>query len=555
MKLGLWLLFSAMASLAAAELPTITVNHDSTPIDRSCVVFIPPGTVIADTNADGVLRIVADNVVVRFAPHSELRGAAAGTPWDTLKGIGIRVEGHRGVRLENARVHGFKCGVVATRADGLFLDGGDFSDNYRQHLRSTPAAENAADWLYPQHNDEIKWRDEYGGAVCIEDSHGVTVKGIRVRRGQNGILLDRVVNSRVYDNDCSFLSGWGLALWRSSQNLVTRNAFDFCIRGYVDGVYNRGQDSAGMLCFEQSSGNVFAENSATHGGDGFFGFAGREAIGESWVDQERARLRRETGRQDVDALLPVPPALVNQSAPLGCNTNLLLDNDFSYAAAHGIEITFSHGNQILRNRLVEDAICGIWGGYSTGTLIAGNRIVGNGGMGYGRQRGGIDMEHASFNRILDNFFRNNKCAIYLWWNSNAPLAHFPWVMANDHGVRGNVIAGNKFVIDRNEPFHDLRPGQKLVVLQLSQQGDGHVRDNLFAKNRLRVDPALGQVLDVQPGCEPLTNGPVPDYTLPHPVILGHQHPVGARDGLGGRAAIIMDEWGPRDGESPPRRQR
>ncbi|MBK7406429.1 MAG: hypothetical protein IPJ41_17980, partial [Phycisphaerales bacterium] len=52
------------------------------------------------------------------------------------------------------------------------------------------------------------------------------------------------------------------------------------MRGYSHGVYNRGQDSAGILFFEQCSENVIAENSATHGGDSFFGFGGREALGE-----------------------------------------------------------------------------------------------------------------------------------------------------------------------------------------------------------------------------------------------------------------------------------
>ena len=83
------------------------------------------------------------------------------------------------------------------------------------------------------------------------------------------------------DNDFSFNSGWGIALWRCARNVISRNAVDFCVRGYSHGVYNRGQDSAGIFVFEQNNENVFAENSATHGGDCFFGFAGREALGQT----------------------------------------------------------------------------------------------------------------------------------------------------------------------------------------------------------------------------------------------------------------------------------
>ncbi len=97
----------------------------------------------------------------------------------------------------------------------------------------------------------------------------MTVRRVKVWRGQNGVVLDHVLKCQVYDCDCSFLSGWGVALWRSNGNVVARNALDFCVRGYSHGVYNRGQDSAGILCFEQSCDNIIAYNSATHCGDGF----------------------------------------------------------------------------------------------------------------------------------------------------------------------------------------------------------------------------------------------------------------------------------------------
>lgn len=531
-------------------LPVIEVTRDDTVITRSCRIRIPPGTVIADTNTNGVLQIQADGITVEFAPGSELRGAAPGAPWDGLTGIGIRIDRRRDVVLRGARVHGFFNGVVATQADGLRIEGGDFSDNYRQRLRSTPQAEDGADWLFPHHNDAVKWRDQYGGAVCLEDARGVTVRNIRVRRGQNGIILDRVEDSRIYDNDCSFLSGWGLALWRSSRNTVSRNAFDFCVRGHVEGVYNRGQDSAGILCFEQCNDNVFAENSATHGGDAFFGFGGREALGELWVERERARLRRELGRDDVDDELRVPPEIARDFSGRGCNRNLLVGNDFSYAPAHGIELTFSEGNVFVGNRLVENAICGVWGGYSSDTLIADNLIEGNGGMAYGLERGGINMEHASGNRILANIFRNNKCAIHLWWDNDAALIKSPGVAGNYAGVSGNVIAGNTFVVDAAHPFSGLRPTDRLIVLQLRDDGTNNVRDNLYTANTVRLEVTNAVEFAVKPGTEPSREGAVPGWSAPRVKVPGKTRPVGARPHLRGRDQILMDEWGPWDHEGP-----
>lgn len=534
----------------ALALPVLEVTRDDTIITRSCRIVIPPGTVVADTNTNGVLHVAADGLTIEFAPGSELRGAPPGTPWDTLRGIGIRIEGRRRVTLRGARVHGYFNGLVATRADGLRLEGGDFSDNYRQRLRSTPQAEDGADWLFPHHNDTVKWRDQYGGAICVEESRRVTIRGVRVRRGQNGILLDRVSDSRIYDNDCSFLSGWGLALWRSSRNVISRNAFDFCVRGHVEGVYNRGQDSAGILCFEQSSDNVFVENSATHGGDGFFGFAGREALGELWLEAERERLRRETGRPDVEDLIRVPPEVARDFSARGCNRNVLLGNDFSYAPAHGIEMTFSEGNIFARNRLVENAICGIWGGYSSDSLIVENLIEGNGGMAYGLERGGINMEHASGNRILANTFRNNKCAVHLWWDNDAALLRSPGVAGNYRGVTGNVIAGNTFIVDGGHPFGSLRPGERFIVLQLRDDGTNNVRDNVYAANTVRLELANAVEFAVKPGAEPHRAGGLPRYAVPKVRALGKTRPVGARAHLRGRDKIVMGEWGPWDHESP-----
>lgn len=543
-------------TVMAAELPVVTVTQDNTRIDRSCEVLIPAGTIIPDTDGNGVLHIGADNVEITFAADSELRGASRSKPWDELTGIGIRLEGHTSVVVKGARVHGFKCGLVATAANGLRVEGGDFSDNYRQRLRSTPQGEDGADWLFPHHNDDRKWRDEYGGAVCIERSKGVTIRDIRVRRGQNGILLDRVNDSRILDNDCSFLSGWGLALWRSCSNAVSGNAFDFCVRGHVEGVYNRGQDSAGILCFEQSSDNRFVGNSATHGGDGFFGFGGREAIGEVWMDRERERLRREAGRQDVDDLIEVPDDVARELSARGCNRNLLYRNDFSYAPAHGIEITFSEGNRIIGNRIVENAICGIWGGYSSDTLIHDNQFTGNGGMAYGLERGAINMEHASANRITSNLFENNKCAVHLWWDNDAGLLKLPGVAGNDRGASGNVLAGNTLVLHSGHPFGALREGEKLIGLQLRDDPGGeHVRDNAWFANEVHIMPGLGQEFALGAGCEVITNGVIPEAVVPRFQAIGGRHPAGARPELRGRDQIIMDEWGPWDHENPLIRRR
>ncbi|MEN6336020.1 MAG: right-handed parallel beta-helix repeat-containing protein [Phycisphaerales bacterium] len=500
------MIIATAVSIAAAQgLPTVHVTKDDVRITQSCLVVIPADTIIEDTNGNGVIQIAASNVEVTFAPGSQLRGSPRDRRPDEYKGYGIRIDGQSNVTIKGARISGFWSGLWATKANGLTLDTIDASDNRRAYLKSTPAAEDSDDWLFPHDNDQNQWLENYGAAMYVEDSNQITVRNSKVRHGQNALCLDRVNGSKIYDNNFSFNSGWGIALWRSSRNTISRNACDFCVRGYSHGVYNRGQDSAGILMFEQNCDNVVAENSATHGGDSFFGFGGKEALGE-------------VGEH--------PPDWYKGR---GNNNNLLIGNDFSYAPAHGIEMTFSFGNVFCDNRLVENAICGVWGGFSQNTLIARNQIEGNGEMAYGLERGGVNIDHGVDNRIVGNAFKANKCGVHLWGGQLGSFAERPWAKANNPQSKGNLVAGNQFVGDLLT-FHLRGPGELVlgenslenVTEEMSKETESLVRKGATAK--------------------------LPEK--PRYVAHGSTHPIGARPQLRGRQNIIMTEWGPWDHESP-----
>lgn len=509
-------ILAVVAAMLGAQpgLPTVTVTQDDTVIERSCRVTIPRGRVIADANGDGVIHIRGDDITVEFVvDQGTLAGAPEGTSWDELTGVGIRIDGRRNVTLRNARAIRFKVGIWASNADGLTLEACDISDGFAQRLRSTPLAEDGSDWLWPHNNDNREWMNNYGAGIYVERSSGVTIRDAVARRRQNGIILDRVTDSRIFDNDCSFLSGWGLAMWRSSRNVISRNAFDFCVRGYSHGVYNRGQDSAGILVFEQNNGNVFAENSATHGGDGFFGFAGREALGEAPAPTAAFEYRRR-----------------------GNNDNLLVGNDFSYAPAHGIEMTFSFGNRFIGNRLVKNAICGVWGGYSQDTLIAENHFEGNGEMAYGLERGGINIEHGAGNQILNNIFRDNKAGVHLWWDADEGLMKTPWAKANHRGTGSRMLPSAQNTVAEN-----LFDGDT-VALHLRECDSTTIAGNTYRE--------VGKIVDATPGSEPTEMQVAVSWAKPEYPVFGDRKPVGARSHLAGRDKIVMTEWFPWDHEGP-----
>ncbi len=491
------------------ELPTITIDRDNVVIDRSCRVVVPKGVYIEDTDGNGVVHVTASNITIEgIDRQGELIQVALGTPWETIGGIGWRLDNVQNVTLINIHSHRFKVGILATNCDGLTLKNCDVAGGYAMRLGSTPEGEDSADWLWPHENDEHQWRERYGAGICVENSVDVTIDGAYARRRQNGIILDRVTDSRIYDCDMSFLSGWGLAMWRSSGNTVSRNAFDFCIRGYSHGVYNRGQDSAGILMFEQCSNNVIAENSCTHSGDGIFAFAGREALGDGG---------------DESGVAGVAPA--SKHTRLGNNDNLFIKNDLSHAAAHGLELTFSFGNRVFENIFESNAICGIWGGYSQDTLIADNRFTGNGHAGYGLERGGINIEHGAQNTIRNNFFRENAAGVHLWSDEDAGIRASPWAKANYKGAIDTLITENRF--HRDELAIHLRDAANTTILANEFEGVGE---------RIRSE---GDAPVIRTGI--LSSSAAPEYEG-----LGEKKAVGDRDDIRGGAFIVMGEYFPWD---------
>jgi len=473
------------------------------------------------------IRITGNGRVVDFA-GAELVGSPEGTAPDAYAGTGIVIEGGRDITIRNARLRGFKVAIHARGVERLTIEGCDLSGNWRQRLNSTPEAEAEEDWLSGHQNDDNEWL-RYGAAIYLDRCPGAVVSGNKGHNGQNGICVTRSDGCRIFDNDFSFNSGWGLAMYRSSRNIVSHNKFDWCIRGYSDGVYSRGQDSAGILVYEQSSENVFAYNSATHGGDGFFLWAGHETL--------------------------------DKTGEGGCNRNLLYRNDFSHAAANGIEATFSEGNRFVENRL-EECDHAVWAGYSSKTLIAGNYIA--------RCANGVSIEHGNSNTIEGNAFEENGVAINLWWDEDPDLLKTAYgkqrnVRSEHYSIDGNSfrndntairlretisfgIARNNFIKAGTLFDYD---GALLVGSIFYENNIGDVENpipdaladglpNWWKKRPSNVKFGLSKPVDIDPYVCPISAPRVPGTSE---AFL----PAGA---LRGRKRIFVDEWGPRDPADP-----
>lgn len=507
------ILIALPSSVCAAEPPEVAVDHDNIVVRDSCRLA-PALKPIPDADGNGVIRIEgrADGARITVDLGGSLLFGAPGEP-DACAGYGVVVTG-RNVTVRNGSIKGYKIAIKAEDCDGLVIEDFDTSNNYAQRLGSAAWAEDAADWLFPHDNDQGQWIAQHGAGIAVRNASGATIRRVTSHTTQNGIVLDRVSKSEIYDNDCSFLSGWGIAMWRSSGNTICRNSLDFCVRGYSHGVYNRGQDSAGLLMFEQCCDNVVALNSATHCGDGIFGFAGREALGER----------------------PAKDAKPDWYKGRGSNNNKFIGNDLSDSAAHGLEMTFSHGNLIARNRFNMNAICGIWGGYARETAIVGNSFSGNGGFGYGAERGGVNIEHAQRTTVAGNTFARDAIGVRVWTDEDAGLAKLPWAAANGMGAKDNRITGNT--------FSDCDAAVELIEAKGTTLGS-----NTFARCKSEV---------VEKDCAGTTAAATAPAAVPSDADIdailsklpGTRQAVDGRPGLKGRDKIVMESHAPYGWDRP-----
>lgn len=359
---------------------------------------VVPNALIPSQASAAALEVRGNNIEIDFK-NATVTGTPVSVAPDQRKGIGIFVRGNN-VTIRRASFRGYKVGLHAADCRNLKILDCDFSYNWKQKLKSTMEKEDLSDWMSFHHNEKGEWL-QHGCGIYLDGCEVVEVRRTRIRGGQSGLLMNRTNDSSIQTNDFSFLSALGLGMYRSSNNKIRHNNIDFCVRGYSHGVYNRGQDSSGILIYEQSCQNLFEYNSVTHGGDGFFLWAGQTTM---------------------------------DSGKGGCNDNIVRYNDFSHAPTNGIEATFSKGNQYIKN-LVLDCWHGVWGGYSFESLIQGNVF------GYNGE--GIAIEHGQDNLILENSFFENFYDIRLWQNSNQD-PNWGYPKHRDTRSRDYLLQGNSF---------------------------------------------------------------------------------------------------------------
>jgi parallel beta-helix repeat protein len=445
----------------------------------------------SEVSGSSVITITGNNITIDFN-NALLKGSNKKANPDDFFGIGIIITNSKNVTIKNLKASGYKVALMATNVEKLTLDNCDLSYNYRQHLNSTQEKEDISDWMSYHNNEKDEWL-RYGAAMYLRGCNFVTIKNCKVTGGQNALMMRQCNDGMIYNNDFSFNSGIGIGMYRSNRNSIMYNRIIFNVRGYSHAVYSRGQDSAGILVYEQSSNNLFYKNNVTHGGDGLFLWAGQTTM---------------------------------DSGKGGCNDNVITKNDFSYAPTNGVEVTFSR-NAISYNRIFE---CdhGIWGGYSYESTINNNSFRNN--------RIGIAIEHGQKNNITYNLFLRDKEGIKLWSRKEQP-ADWGYAKYRDTQSRDYIILGNSF---NNNP----------LAFNFSRTDKLNVFSNTFSETELafKTDSTvtgLDTLIDLEMAAKFDEDSAVniPEIAQPNDPFKGTGY-------LAGRKNILITEWGPYDFRSP-----
>ena len=298
------------------------------PNERGVIIAAASGTRI---DLSGVVLESGDSVAGRFV------------------GVGVASRGVDGVSILGGTVRGYRFGVRLEGGRGHRITRVELSGS--RALPSGPTSPSDSSGRLEAATEDALLG--YGGGVLLLRTTGAAVTAVTARSGATGIGLVEARESYIADNDVGGNAAWGIHLFRSGRNTITRNRADHTLRC----VPPTDCRAAAVLLREGSDSNTIADNDLTASSTGLL----------------------VTGRAPITR-----PSI----------GNLVYRNDVSRATGSGIVAESVWNLTVLENR-ADSAEQGIRLDHVTGALLRGNTII-------SAREAAIAAEHGRDNAIESN---------------------------------------------------------------------------------------------------------------------------------------------------------
>ena len=346
-----------------------------------------------DTQLEPKLYLLPDGITID-ADNITLDGQGATILGMNKTGQGIRAVDRKGLVIKNLHILNYYHGISIKHSREIEIF----------NCTVTSSSEIPSNTLFLD-----IWKpavEAYGGGIFLEQVIDAKIHDNDLQHQMNGMLTYQCKRLHVTNNLANYCSGFGFHLFETSDSIFANNYADYCCRYYLsDNSSHLGADATGFLIVYNSCNNVFRENYARLGGDGFF-LAG----------------------------------LTPDGIDVGCNHNVFEDNDASYSPNNAFEGVFSKGNIYQRNK-ANHSNYGFWLGFSSDCLIQDNQI-------YHNRQAGIAVENGVHFEVLGNDIQSNIHGILVWTRFYDFLKKVPNtnVTSRDWRIEKNKLIQNKKAI-------------------------------------------------------------------------------------------------------------
>jgi parallel beta-helix repeat protein len=363
-----------------------------------------------------------------------LNGNGAHLIGQDKQGRGISVRNARDITIENIHISNYHHGIYVENCEHVRI----LNCTIRQTGEIEANTVFLDIWLTADRT--------YGGAIILRDVKHATITGNDLQHQMCGLLSYECEGLNVRGNNASYNSGFGFHLFGTRDSRFENNYADYCNRWQPrDSGGHLGADASGFLLVGGSSDNVFRDNFARLGGDGFF-ISGLSHAGEY--------------------------------AP--CNNNLFEGNDVSHSPNNGFESTFSAGN-VFRGNNVTNCNYGFWLGFSKSNTLENNQIKAN-------RSAGLAVENGFDFTIRKNEFTDNRYGVLAWSKYIAQFAaalpenntSYNWRVEDNRFTRNHT--GVRIAANQNHGIQPHAPSEDCPAPH-----DHRIEHNEFIDNQIAVE--------------------------------------------------------------------